>query len=471
MKIRRIVAALAVLALVAACAGEESTEGLVARAGDHQLSVDRAVELLVDQENLPNDVEVVRALADLWVEYTLLASAVARDSTLRSLDLEPLIRQQLDQETIFQLRDSVIQVDTLIGDEELLRAYEQEAPDAQLRASHILMGYPPQATQAQRDSVRSAMEALRGRVVGGESFATLARQYSQDPGTSTQGGDLGTFGRGEMVRPFEDAAFALQPGEISPVVETPYGLHIIRLEEKSAPGFDQVRDQFRIRMLNQRFLQAESTYVAGVQERGDPQVAEGAAEVVKELAKDPATQLRGRAAGRALVTYEGGAVTVSEVLTIVQSQQPQFREQVQSATDEQIGNFLEGVAQRELLVSEAIKGGLGPSEARVDSLVTEARTQLLSVVEEIGLRRLERAPGEDLAPAVDRAVMAALQDILAGAKDVVPLGQLSFQLRARQPTAIYEPGLGQVVLQVGQTRASRSPSAADTLAVPDTTGN
>jgi len=49
--------------------------------------------------------------------------------------------------------------------------------------------------------------------------------------------------------------------------------------------------------------------------------------------------------------------------------------------------------------------------------------------------------------------------------------QLSFQLRARQPTAIYEPGLGQVVLQVGQTRASRSPSAADTLAVPDTTGN
>ncbi|GMV04850.1 MAG: hypothetical protein AMXMBFR53_11300 [Gemmatimonadota bacterium] len=471
MKIRRIVAALAGLALVAACGGEESTEGLVARAGDHVLTVDQATALLVDQENLPNDVDVVRALADLWVEYTLLATEVARDSTLRSVNLEPLIRQQLAQEAIFQLRDSVIQVDTMIGEEELLQAYEQEAPDAQLRASHILMGYPPQATQAQRDSVRGAMDALRQRVVAGESFPALARQYSQDPGTSTQGGDLGTFGRGEMVRPFEDAAFALQPGEISPVVETPYGLHIIRLEEKSAPGFEQVRDQFRIRMLNQRFLQAESTYVAGVQERGNPQVTEGAAQVVKELAKDPSTQLRGRAANRALVTYEGGAVTVSEILTIVQSQQPQFRDQVQSADDEQIGNFLEGVAQRELLVAEAERGGLGPSDARVDSLVTEARTQLLSVVDEIGLRRLERAPGEDLGPAVDRAVGAALQDILTGARDVVPLGQISFQLRSRRPAVIYEPGLGQVVLRVGQARATRSPSAADTMAVPDTTGN
>ena len=223
-------AALVGLALVAACAKDEPTEGLVARAGDYRLTVDDAVELLVDQENLPNDVEVVRALAELWADYALLAAEAAEDSTLAGLDLEPLVRQQLDQEMIFQLRDSVIEVDTLISDADLLAAYQREAPDSRLRASHILMTFPGDATAAQRDSVRAAVEGVRARALAGESFAALARQFSQDPGTAQLGGSLGDFGRGDMVKPFEDAAFALQPGGISEVVETPYGLHVIRLE-------------------------------------------------------------------------------------------------------------------------------------------------------------------------------------------------------------------------------------------------
>jgi hypothetical protein len=473
MKKRRMVVVLAGLVLAAACGKEESTEGLVAKAGANRFTVDEAVQLLVDQENLPNDVEVVRALSELWADYTLLAAESAKDSTLSSIDLEPLIRQQLDQEMIFQLRDSVIQVDTQITDAELLAAYEREAPDARLRASHILMGFPDQATPTQRDSVRSAMEAVRRRALAGESFATLARQYSQDPGTAPLGGDLGTFGKGDMVKPFEDAAFALNPGQISEVVETPYGLHVIRLEGKEAPGFEQVKDQFRIGLLNQRFLQAESTYIAGVEAQGNPIVEEGAVAAVKEIAKDPGKRLSGRAARRALVSFQGGAVTVADYLNLVQAQQPQFRAQVQSATDEQIGSFLKGLAQRKLLVAEAQKKGFGPSQARVDSLVTEARAQLSSVAGDVGLRPVERAPGEALEPAIGRAVRKALVDVLTGARDVVPLGQIGFQLRERYPTAVFEAGLGQVVLNVGQQRARRgapgADSAADTAAVADTT--
>jgi parvulin-like peptidyl-prolyl isomerase len=471
MKFRNFVAALAGLTLLAACGGDTSSEGLVARAGAQSLSVDNAVALLLDQENLPNDVEVVRALADLWVDYTLLATEVAKDSTLKSLDLEPLIRQQLDQETIFQLRDSVIEVDTLITDEELQQAYESESPEATLRARHILMGFPPQATQAQRDSVRAALDAIRGRALAGESFQTLAGQYSQDPGSAGQGGDLGTFARGDMVKPFEDAAFALQVGEMSEVVETPYGLHLIRLEEKTAPGFDQVKDQFRVRMMNQRFLQAESVYVAGIEARGNPQIAEGAFEVVKEIAKDPTVRLSGRAASRPLVTVTDGAVTVRDYQQIVQAQQPQFRQQVQGATDQQIEGFLKGLAQRKLLVGEAEKAGYGPSEERVDSLVAEARLQLLSVVDEMGLRRLDRAPGEAVGPAVARAVEGALRDVLNGAKDVVPRGQIAFQLRARNPGTVYDAGLGQVVLNLGQARAARLPAPIEGGVPADTAGN
>lgn len=464
-----LVAALAGLVLVAACGKEESTEGLVAKAGTNRFKVDEAVQLLVDQENLPNDVEVVRALSELWADYTLLANEAAKDSMLASLDLEPLIRQQLDQEMIFQLRDSVIKVDTAITDADLLSAYEREAPDARLHASHILLGFPDQATPAQRDSVRTALEGIRRRALTGESFAALARQYSQDPGSAPLGGDLGTFGKGDMVKPFEDAAFALQPGQISEVVETPYGLHVIRLEGKEAPGFEQVKEQFRIGLLNRRFMQAESIFIAGVEKQGNPTIQEGALAVVREIAKDPGTRLSGRAGRRALVSFEGGAVTVDDYRSLVQAQQPQFRSQVQSATDEQIESFLKGLAQRELLVAEAEKKGLAPSQARVDSLVSEAHAQLRSVATDIGFRPVERAPDEALEPAVARAVRKALTDVLTGARDVVPLGQIAFQLRERNSTAVFEAGLGEVVLKIGQARASRGASTADSTPPPDTT--
>lgn len=471
MKNWRNAAAVAGLALAAACGGQESEEGLVARVGDHRLRANDLVQLLADHEDLPNDIALVRAVTELWADYALLAEAVARDSTLKGLSLEPLVRQQLDQEMIFLLRDSVIQVDTLIGEEELRETYDRESPDSELRASHILMTYPEQASQGQRDSVMAQMQGIRQRALAGESFAALARRYSQDPGSGAQGGDLGTFARGDMVRPFEDAAFALQPGEISQVVESPYGLHLIRLESRSAQGFDQVRDQFRLRLLNQRFLQAESAFVAGVEERGDPQIADGAGEIVRELAKDPSARLSRRATDRALVRYAGGAVTVQDYMDVLQSQQAIFRDQVANASEEQVSNFLRGLAQRELLVAEAARGGLAPSRERVDSLVTEAREQLLAVAGEIGLRNLDQAPGETLATAAGRAARRAITDILAGATDPVPLGPISYQLRSRHPLTIIETGLGEVVIGVGQIRAVRASSGSDTAQSNPPSGN
>jgi parvulin-like peptidyl-prolyl isomerase len=474
----RIVTTLTGLLILAACGDAQSNEGLVARAGDHDLTVDQTVQLLVDQENLPNQTEVVHALADLWVDYTLLARAVARDSTLTELDVEPLIRRQLEQQVIAQHMDSVLQVDTAITESELREAYEREAPEARLHARHILLGYPEQATQAQRDSVRQELESLRQRVLGGESFETLATRYSQDSGSASQGGDLGTFGRGDMVRPFEEAAFALQPGDVSNVVETPFGMHIIRVESKEVPGFDSVRDAYRQRMQSQRFVAAESSYVATVEEAAAPSVSENAYDVLKELARDPGTQLSGRAAERPLVSFEGGAFTVGEYQLFIQSQQPQLRGRIQNATDEQLDDFLDGMAQRELMVEEARKAGLQPDRQRVDSLVTETRKQILLAAQEIGLRELDRAPGEALAPAVGRAVRQSLQDILVGAKNVVPLGPIAFQLRSRASAAVFDAGVGQVVLRIGQERAARGPSdvergpeppaAADTAGGPGT---
>lgn len=90
----------------------------------------------------------------------------------------------------------------------------------------------PTVTEAERERVRFELSQMRERILKGEKFSMLATLYSEDPGSAKKGGELGFFNRGDMVSEFEAAAFALKPGEVSPIVETKYGFHIIQLIER-----------------------------------------------------------------------------------------------------------------------------------------------------------------------------------------------------------------------------------------------
>ncbi len=122
-----------------------------------------------------------------------------------------------------------------------IRAYYDKNKDRftepeKIHARHILIR--PDMKVKDRDAARkAAMEKARGilkRIKAGEDFKALARKYSADPGSAKKGGDLGWFPRGVMMKSFEAAAFALKPGEVSAIVETPFGAHIIRLEGRKA---------------------------------------------------------------------------------------------------------------------------------------------------------------------------------------------------------------------------------------------
>ncbi|MCY3872221.1 MAG: peptidylprolyl isomerase [Gemmatimonadetes bacterium] len=102
--------------------------------------------------------------------------------------------------------------------------------------SHIFV--EPVASTEQQDKIRPQAEAVLERIRAGEDFSALAKEYSQDPGSASRGGDLGFFGRGTMVPAFEDVAFSLKAGEVSDLVQSQFGFHIIRVEEISG---DQVR--------------------------------------------------------------------------------------------------------------------------------------------------------------------------------------------------------------------------------------
>jgi len=102
----------------------------------------------------------------------------------------------------------------------------------QVRARHILFKVASSASAEQEAQVRARAEAVLAALQNGEDFATLAKQHSEDTATAEQGGDLGYFPRGQMVTPFEEAAFSLPVGQLSDLIRTPFGWHILRVEDK-----------------------------------------------------------------------------------------------------------------------------------------------------------------------------------------------------------------------------------------------
>ncbi|MDH3611696.1 MAG: peptidylprolyl isomerase [Gammaproteobacteria bacterium] len=137
-----------------------------------------------------------------------------------------------------------------VRDAELKRYYHDNEnrltlPE-QVRVRHVLLTWKPLGTQDDRAAIHKQMQPILERARSGEAFAALAEEFSDDYATKNNGGDTGFFRRGEMVPAFEEVAFALKPGEISDPVETVFGVHVIRLEERRESRllpFDEVREQ------------------------------------------------------------------------------------------------------------------------------------------------------------------------------------------------------------------------------------
>lgn len=479
MTLKRNFGMVALAALAMAACEPSSNETLVARAGDYEFTVARAVELLGPNAELPNQPQVVASLADLWIDYTLLADAALNDPDFLGVDVSDLVEQQVQGEMILALQDSMVRPDTLIAEDELRTLYQQEAPGLRVRARHILMGVPPQSTEAQRDSVRARMEEILGRVRAGEDFATLAQNISQDRGSGAQGGDLGEFGIGEMVRPFEQAAFALEPGEVSEVVETPYGFHIIKSDGKVVPSFEEGAEDFRASVVARRFQEAESVYVAQLQESAGVEVVEGAGQLVKDITTDAAGQLAPRAANRALVRFRGGTLSVGEFVAFLESR-PQVAQLILNSTPQAIEeDLLKGLAQREVFIQAARDAGLDKSAEHRDSLATEVRSALAEGAELIGVKGIVVPEGMTAEEAVQASVILVLRGIVGGTVDPLPLGALGLALRKDRRVELFEAGIMDAVNRIDAIRgpavAADSAQAApapgpDTAAAADAGG-
>jgi len=127
--------------------------------------------------------------------------------------------------------------------QQYFNAHSADFAKEERRVSHILLTVPQNATAAQKAQVKAQAEAILKEVRANPAkFAEIAKARSQDPGSAANGGDLGFFGRGTMVKQFDDVAFQMKPGQISEVVETQFGYHILKLDEVKTPDFSSAKE-------------------------------------------------------------------------------------------------------------------------------------------------------------------------------------------------------------------------------------
>ncbi len=133
-----------------------------------------------------------------------------------------------------------------VDEQELQRKYEENAAAyaKKVAARHILIRADEKATAEEMKAARTKIEDIREKLLAGGDFAELAKEYSEDPGSAMNGGALGEFARGQMVKPFEDAAFSLGKGGLSEIVETRFGFHLLQVDDViPAKSFADVRDE------------------------------------------------------------------------------------------------------------------------------------------------------------------------------------------------------------------------------------
>lgn len=138
-----------------------------------------------------------------------------------------------------------------------------------VRASHILLRVDPNAPEATKTQARALIDGILKRAKSGEDFAALAKQHSQD-GSARQGGDLGYFERGQMVPAFSEAAFSLKPGQMSGVVTTQFGYHIVKVTDRKPAAtvpFEQVAGQIVEYLLTQKKQERATQFVEDVKKR------------------------------------------------------------------------------------------------------------------------------------------------------------------------------------------------------------
>jgi peptidyl-prolyl cis-trans isomerase C len=179
----------------------------------------------------------------------------------KGLSIQQLVKQEFSPKVNVSDKETRAYYD---GHQDMFKRPEE------VRASHILIKVDSKADKSQKADAYKKISEIQVKIKQGGDFATLAKEFSEGP-SNVKGGDLGFFKRGQMVKPFEEAAFALSPGQVSGIVETRFGYHIIKVFEKnpeSVSGYSAVKDRLKQSLEQQEVQKLMEVYVEGLKTNG-----------------------------------------------------------------------------------------------------------------------------------------------------------------------------------------------------------
>lgn len=320
-----------------------SRADVVARANGQILTVDRLAGWAGANRDLPLDPVTLGRVSHAWVDYALFAEALAggkdlRDSATAAASMWPMVSQLKWQ----KLHNRLTAHESLTP-QQVDSAYEA----GQVRVfQHILFQVPQNAADSiDKRKHRQADQMLPQARAAGVRFSQLAARYSEDPSAKTAGGSLGVSSRGQFVPQFDEAAWQLAPGAVSPVVKTQFGYHIIR-----RPPLAEVRDSFRVGLESHITRQLDSLYVDSLEIKRRIQPVQRAPQYVRDAMQDLDAA---RGSTRVLVKYRGGSLKVRDLVRWLGALNPQLAQSLPAANDQQVTQFLKAVAQRQLMMEQA----------------------------------------------------------------------------------------------------------------------
>jgi len=228
----------------------QDADPVICTAGDvkiRQSEFEAAIKSLPDQYQAFAMGQGKKQFAEDYLRMKLLADKGMKDN----LQNDPEVVKQLDlmrENLVASAEVKKIENTLPITDADIRKAYDENKKEyEQVTARHILIAFKgsPAAQAGKKeltdDEAKAKAEDIRKQLVAGADFAELAKKESDDTGSGNRGGDLGTFGHGQMVPEFETVAFATKAGEIAPVVKTQYGYHIIKVEKHDSTPYESVK--------------------------------------------------------------------------------------------------------------------------------------------------------------------------------------------------------------------------------------
>lgn len=239
---------------------------------------------LISRELLFEASEAGGYLADeeaVQQQYTAIAGQFSDDETfaeaLAAQELTPeILREELKRGlSIQRLIEEKVNSSVSVSEEET-RSYYDENPDMffqpeMVKASHIITLASPEDKEEVKKAALDKITEIQGKLKQGADFAETAREFSEGP-SNTQGGELGFFARGQMVPEFEEAAFSLAPGEISDIVQTDFGYHLIKVSERkeaSTVPYEDVGADIENFLLDQKLNAAIDSYIMDLRDKAD----------------------------------------------------------------------------------------------------------------------------------------------------------------------------------------------------------